>query len=412
MKIPLRYIFVVVFLAAAFFIRVKLQNPPETLPKNGKITFAATLKTEPKISDKYQILAIADAKIYAPFFPEYQVGDRLKISGKIDSGGRMFYPTIEKTGEEKSMFGFLRGIRTKISQNLARLMPGREATLLQGTVVGVDSIDQGFRDQLIKTGTIHVVVVSGQNMAIVAGIFTAFAKYIGRRKSLVLASTVVILYGALAGFSAPVMRAVVMVLASTIAVYFGREVWPVWNLLLAALVILFISPQAVGEASFQLTFAASLGIMTLGRYLENKIVQGPVAGSSHPTSSVSISSNRDQTRSSGLRVLDGTPSARATPRNFVLATRNFLFWFGNASAVAISAYIFTLPVIFFTFGRISFWAPVVNVLVAEAVAPIMFLGFAVAGASLIFMPLAQLLAFLAYAPAVYFVKVVEVFAGI
>ena len=53
-----------------------------------------------------------------------------------------------------------------------------------------------------------------------------------------------------------------------------------------------------------------------------------------------------------------------------------------------------------------------NVLVIEAVAPVMALGFLVAIASLVFLPLAQILAYLAYVPALYFVKVVEVFSGL
>ncbi|MDO8486676.1 MAG: ComEC/Rec2 family competence protein [Candidatus Curtissbacteria bacterium] len=358
-QLPL-YALTILFLLSAFFIRIKWQKPLETLPKNQKITFVATLKKEPKISDKYQVLTIADAKIYAPLFPSWGIGDRLQISGKIDEKGRVFYPQIEKTGEEKSLFGFLQSFRTRISQNLARLLPSREAALLQGTVLGVDNIEKDFKDQLIKTGTIHVVVVSGQNMAIVAGIFVAFAKYIGRRKALVLACVAVILYAAIAGFSAPVMRALIMVLVGTVAVYIGREAWPIWSLTFAALVIIFISPGALSEVSFQLTFAASLGIMTLGKVLTRVFARVPILGEN--------------------------------------------------AAIATSAYLFTAPVILFYFGRVSPIAPLVNILVAEAVFPIMVLGFLTAFASLIFMPLAQVLAYFAYVPAFYFVKVVEVFA--
>jgi len=80
------------------------------------------------------------------------------------------------------------------------------------------------------------------------------------------------------------------------------------------------------------------------------------------------------------------------------------------AAVATSAYLFTAPVILFYFGRISPLAPFANILVAEAVFPMMIFGFLVAITSLIFMPLAQVVAYLAYVPAFYFVKVVEVFA--
>ncbi len=361
MKIPLRYIFVIAVLTIAFFLRVKLQKPPESLPK-GKVTLVATVRSEPKLTDKYQILTIADSKIYAPLYPVYSVGDRLEISGKIDEAGKMFYPKGEKVGERKGAFGFLGQIRQKVSANIDKLLPQKEAVLLQGTILGVDNIDKNFKDELIKTGTIHVVVVSGQNLAIAAGIFMAFAKYLGRRKALAAAVIAVILYGGIAGFSPPVSRAVIMVLVATLAVYFGREVWPVWNLLIAALVILFITPSAIGEVSFQLTFAASLGIMTLGKWLAKVFVRVPIVGEN--------------------------------------------------AAVATSAYLFTAPIIFLSFGRVSLWAPLVNVLVAEAVAPIMVLGFLTAIASLIFMPLAQVIAYFAFVPAFYFVKVVEVFSKI
>jgi competence protein ComEC len=376
------------------------------LPKNQKITFVAVLKAEPKITDKYQILTFADSKIYASLYPGFSLGDRLKIGGKINDTGAMFYPKIEKIGEEKSLFGFLGSLRQRIFRNLSKLLPEKEAVLLQGTVLGVDSIPKDFKDQLINTGTIHVVVVSGQNLAIAAGVFMAFAKYIGRRKALVMASCAVILYGALAGFSAPVMRAVVMVLVSSIAVYFGREVWPVWSLILAALVIIFIDPTAISGVSFQLTFAASLGIMTLGKWMEN-IARGSVGNSSHLTPRTSGGTKLGQQELVSLRALGGTPSVAATPR-----LRRIYGLFLGIGAVPLSAYIFTLPIIFFNFGRISFVAPLVNVLVSEAVAPIMFLGFLVSFASLVFMPFAQILAYLAFIPAFYFVKVVEMFSKI
>ena len=53
-----------------------------------------------------------------------------------------------------------------------------------------------------------------------------------------------------------------------------------------------------------------------------------------------------------------------------------------------------------------------NILVVEAVLPVMVLGFGVALASLVFLPLAQVLAYLAYVPAFYFVKVVAIFATV
>jgi len=348
-----------VAIRSAWFLKDQKQT---ILPKNTQIKFAFKVKREPKISYQNQIIEVGEDKIITGLYPKYRVGEKLIVEGVADDVGRIYYPKIEVTGQDKGFTFYLWLLRQKISGNFQKLLPAGEATLVGGTVLGIDSISQSFRDQLIKTGTIHVVVVSGQNLMIVAGIFLSFAQFLGRRKSLILATAAVFFYAFLTGLEPPVLRASIMVLASTLAIYFGREVWPIWNLALAVLIIAFIWPNAIFEVSFQLTFAASLGIMTLGQYL--------------------------------------------------LKTWQKLPFLGQNAAIAISAYIFTAPIILFHFGKIWPLAPFVNILVLEAIFPVMILGFLIALASLIFAPIAQLLAFLAYVPAFYFVKVVELFAQI
>lgn len=330
------------------------------IPRNQLVTLVATIKSEPRISFDKQVIAVGDSRAYVSLFPKYRVGDRLKIEGKVDERGRMFNPKVEKTGEVLSIMYKVSSIRGGISDKIKSMLPSREATLVVGSVLGVDNIEQGFRDQLIATGTIHVVVVSGQNLAIVAALFLKLAKYVGRRQSLVLATLVVFAYALLTGFAPPVVRASLMVLAASLSIFLGRQTLPVLNLFVAALLILFIWPSALFEVSFQLTFAASLGIMTMGQKLSKLLERVPV--------------------------------------------------FGENAAIATSAYLFTAPVIFWHFGRLSLISPIANIFVAEAVFPIMVFGFLTVGASLIFMPLAQVFAYLAYVPALYFVAVVEFFS--
>lgn len=352
-------LFIFILLMLRFYLWSTLQKP-EVLPKDQYVKFEATIKNEPRFYDWQQVLEIGDSKVYVDLYPRYRVGDRLHVEGYVDSRGRIYKPQVEKIGGNRGYRGYLGDLRQEIAERINRLLPTREATLLLGSVLGVDNIEKNFRDQLVKTGTIHVVVVSGQNLMIVAGIFVSLAKYLGRKQSLALASIAVFLYAVLTGFEPPVVRASLMVLAAAISVYLGRETWPLWNLILAAMIIVFLWPQAVLEISFQLTFAATLGIITLGRYL------------------------------SGMWERWGV-------------------WGINA-AIATSAYVFTVPIIIFYFGRVSLLSPVANLFVAEAVFPIMVLGFLTSAASLILMPVAQILAWLAFVPALYFVKIVELFA--
>ncbi|HSX19078.1 MAG TPA: ComEC/Rec2 family competence protein [Candidatus Saccharimonadales bacterium] len=360
------YIVALIVLIFGFALRYLWQKPSVFLPKNQNLTFVAIVKSEPKISKDRQVITIGDSKIYTSLFPKYQVGDRIKVEGRNNENGFIFNPQIKLVGHVSGVMYQVAAIRTKISDKVYAMLPEREATLVVGSVLGVDNISEDFRQELISTGTIHVVVVSGQNLAIVAGLFVGMAKFIGRRKSLLLACVAVFLYALLAGFNAPVLRAVLMVLASAIAVLFGREVNALWSLVLAALLIVFVWPAAILETSFQLTFAASLGIMTLGQKLQ-KIIN-------HKSSIIN------------------------------------LFW--ENAAVSTSAYLFTAPIIFWHFGRLTLIAPIANIFVAEAVFSIMFFGFLTAIFSLIFTPIAQVFAWFAYVPALYFVSAVQIFSSI
>ncbi|MEK9147041.1 MAG: ComEC/Rec2 family competence protein [Patescibacteria group bacterium] len=359
------YLGTVLFLVAAYLIRLNFQENPQVIPKNQNVTLVATVSTQPRLSARHQVIEIGDSRLFAPLYPKYTVGDRLKVEGFVDESGRIFNAKLEKVGGSASILGTVASVRQKIAANIDKLLPPSEATLVKGMVLGVDEIGRGLREALIATGTIHVVVVSGQNLSIVAGIFVGLVKYVGKRQSLTLATLAVFLYALLTGFEPPVVRALLMVLAGTSAVFLGRQSWPILNLILAALLILFIWPKALFEISFQLTFAATLGIMTVGAWIQRFFARGPVSS-----------------------------------------------LFINNAAIATSAYLFTTPIIWWHFERISLVAPLANTLVAELVAPLMILGFLVAGASLVFMPIAQVLAYLAYVPAFVFIKAVELFAAI
>ncbi len=187
----------------------------------------------------------------------------------------------------------------------------------------------------------------------------------------------------------------------------GRQTWPIFNLLIAALIIIFIFPQALFEVSFQLTFAATLGIMTLGQSLA-QVTQKQRAKETEETKYSSSESEKfyschPEFISGSIKMLKRVQHDKVVGGLVGLLKNN--------AAVATSAYVFTAPVILFYFGRTSLISPLTNILVAEAVFPIMVLGFLVSIASLIFMPLAQILAYLAYVPAFYFIKVIDIFAG-
>jgi len=413
----------ILLLTAAVSIRIFIYlntSHGQTLPKDQHIKFEATIKNETKISGSSQVIEVADGKIYVDLYPKYKVGDRLLVEGNVDGAGSIFRPNVEKIGEKVSLSSLTSRLRQKISGNIQSFLPAREATLVSGAVLGVDSIDKNFRDELIKTGTIHVVVVSGQNLMIVAAIFLSMIKFLGRRLGLALALLAVFAYAFLTGFQPPVVRASLMVAASALAIFLGRQNWPLYSLALSAFLIVMIWPSALFEVSFQLTFAATLGIMTLGKWLADlagqvaadrdlasHLSRGPVSSFPPASAHSSKKSNRNQKNQVELRAV-GRLSTAATPQASILG--NLANLFVNNAAIATSAYLFTAPVILYYFGKVSLIAPIANIFVAEAVFPMMVLGFLVAIVSLIFAPFAQILAYFAYVPAFFFSQVVSLFA--
>lgn len=356
-----RLILLALALILACFFRI-LSTPAETLPKNRDLKFEATIARDVETRDESQIIKVGNLRIWTPLYPEYAVGDRVIIEGYADQNGNIFKPKVEKIGTATVNFSYVSKVRSKIASTVSGILPQKEAALVLGTVLGLNSMPDDFKQELIKTGTIHVVVVSGQNLMILAGVVMAFTRYLGRRQSLALSLFAVLGYSLIAGFEPPVIRASLLVLASVVGIYFGREVNAIWSLFLAGVLILFVWPQAVFEISFQLTFAASLGIITLGQKLSKVFSRVPIVGEN--------------------------------------------------GSVAISAFLFTLPIIIYHFGRVSLLSPLVNVLVAEAVLPIMVLGFAISAASLIFTPIASVLSLLIYPVAFFFVQVVHFFAKV
>lgn len=370
MKNLLYFLFI---LALGLFLAFRFYSTDEgKLPKNQFLKFTGVVKNEPRISGDNQVIKFADISVYTKLYPLYHTGDKLQVEGFADEKGRIFRPKIGFLGRKMTLSGYFSKLKLNLSQNIKKVLPAKEAALVQGTILGIDNIEADFREELIKTGTIHVVVVSGQNLMIVAGIFLSLVKYFGRRFSLILAILAVFFYAFLTGFEPPVVRASLVVLSSSVAIFFGRESSAPRNLFLAAGVILIIWPRAIGDISFQLTFAASLGIVTLGQRLSK------------------------------------TPNSKGKTQN------SFTQFLKDAAikngAIATSAYVFTAPVILFYFGRILPVAPLVNILVAELVAPVMIGGFLLVILGLVWAGFAQMLAILVYLPATLFVRIVSVFS--
>ena len=169
--------------------------------------------------------------------------------------------------------------RQSVSERLDRELSGcQQLGVIKALTIGSqDGIGQDQWQIFRTTGTIHLIVISGSHISLIAGLAFYWARRIWARFSSLkvapqnaaawLAWWVAVVYSALAGFTVPTQRALVMLTVGLFAIAGQRHVSTVQVLLLALLAVLVFDPLAVLSVGFWLSFlaVALLLFVTLGR---------------------------------------------------------------------------------------------------------------------------------------------------
>ncbi len=170
------------------------------------------------------------------------------------------------------------GLKSKVEERAMQALLGdtlpdsSSQGLLQALLLGYrKNIDNATYEAFRKTGLLHLICLSGMNFAILIGIVWWLCGIAGLMKP---ARAVICMIAS--GFfllsvppSAPTIRAAIMSFAFCISFLFRRQTNSLNTLSLAAIALLLIRPTQVFEAGWQLSFAATLGIILLSRRIEN-----------------------------------------------------------------------------------------------------------------------------------------------
>jgi len=138
----------------------------------------------------------------------------------------------------------------------------------------VSSISLGAREELepettqsfAKTGVIHVLAVSGMNVAIIFVVLDWMLRFLKRKKGGIYLYTIIILvavwgYALITGMSASVLRAAAMFTFIVIGTGMSRHPNIYNSLAASAFVLLCINPSLVYDVGFQLSYAAVFSIV-------------------------------------------------------------------------------------------------------------------------------------------------------
>jgi len=337
--------------------------------------------------------------VYVPQSSSYKYGDLLQVGGKLKTPPQlgdfdwreylarkgihsiMNYPeqiALLAQGQGFKPLEWLYGLRNRMSQALDSALPEPQSSLAQAILLGKrSSIPDDLNVSFFRTGTTHIIAISGLNLSILAGIVLSLTVWLfGRRRSTYfwLALLAVWGYAALTGMQAPVLRAALMGSLWLFADYIGRPRSALPALLLAAAVMIGIRPSILGDVSFQLSFASMAGLILLTPYFQ----------------------------SWGRKVLGISDDESRTAGTFVI----------DSFSVTLGAILATLPIIVFYFHQISLVALPSNLFTLWAVPAIMATSAIVAVVGLFAAPLAWVLGWVAWLFLSYMIWVVELFSDL
>lgn len=155
--------------------------------------------------------------------------------------------------------------RRQLENQFNQFLPEPEASLVSGVVLGSRrEMPTDFWQALKTTGTLHIIVASGYNISVIAAVALAvLAGLFNRYLALILTAFVILLYVLLVGAEPAIIRAAIMAGISLTARFFGREADAGRALVFTAALMLLARPVLLWDIGFQLSFLATLGLITL-----------------------------------------------------------------------------------------------------------------------------------------------------
>jgi len=160
--------------------------------------------------------------------------------------------------------GILFALRHAVIDAVDRALPEPQAALVLGVVFGYRAaLPASLQQHMIASGLIHIVVISGLKVSLLARIIhDALGRWLPRASPLIAVSAMAG-YALLAGASAAALRAAAMGALVVIAGRLRRDSHIVVSLALTGALMLGIKPALAHDVSFQLSFAGTIGIATL-----------------------------------------------------------------------------------------------------------------------------------------------------
>lgn len=247
-------------------------------------------------STRYQFDTPVRVLVRTPMYPVFRYGDEVTTSGEItlpknipQTKGRkmfnyraflakdgiyyqMFFPSVMLLthGRGNIVYEKLFALKESFVSTVAQRIPEPEASLGNGILLGAkQSLGSDLLRQFRETGVAHIVVLSGYNIAIIAGMVAYATRFLPFAARIAISALAVVLFSMMVGGGATVVRAAIMILVVVGARAVGREASALRALALAGGIMVAQNPLILlHDISFQLSFTATLALVVFAPVIE------------------------------------------------------------------------------------------------------------------------------------------------
>ncbi|MBP7400532.1 MAG: ComEC family competence protein [Chitinophagales bacterium] len=313
------------YLSDAETFRCRVTEPPEIKENSIKLTvevqemYRQSFHTS-TVGNAIIYLAKNDLNVIPKYGNEVIIKNNFSAPASTNNPGafdyakylkahKIFYTAYLKNGEfllsdnfsPKPFWNFIFNCRQYFSRQITENIHDQE---VQGIALALilgnrTLLDNETRDHFAKTGTMHVLAVSGLHVGIFYAILEILLNLIPffkknktnsyRYIKPIIIVTCIWIYGCITGLSPSIFRSAVMFTMLAFGRLDGQHINSYNILSASAILLFFINPFMVMEVGFQLSFLAVLGIVAFQPYLYKLIkVKHPIPKYIWSLASVSI----------------------------------------------------------------------------------------------------------------------------
>lgn len=223
-------------------------------------------------------------------YKKIKVGSEIKLTGKFKDLNKMSYESFDYGRYLRSMgykgliylkdysivgnnlmYEYIYKAKSYIS-NTIRYLYKTNSDFINSMMLGQkDDLSQNEKLMFTRTGTSHIIAISGLHTGILSGLIIFMMGKINKIYKLIVLSTMMFIYSAMVGNSPSIIRAIMFMISLYLSFFLDRKMDKISTLSFVGILFVINNPYIIYNISFQLSFLATLSIIYFYGYINNKL---------------------------------------------------------------------------------------------------------------------------------------------